>query len=161
MNETHHGSNETRGSCTVNVPRAGLDWWLTHTFNYAPSTISFGFTDPKNGTPYATGFIVMTGSSTFNITSLMEQPTFVTSAVFNTYLQETITGYIEVTTTTPVAPYTTVLTQSAFKLAPSTMLFNQSNLAAMTSYNLNLPPATTAIAGTNGAAFVGYVAFTV
>jgi len=91
----------------------------------------------------------------------LEQPTFASTAYFDTYRQETITILIPVTTATPVAPYTTVLTQTAFKLAPSTTRFETSNLAAVTYYNLNLPPATTAIAGTDPAGFVGYEAFSV
>lgn len=137
----------SRASCTVNVPNANLDWWYTKTPSYASTIFSIKLTEPTNAAPYATAYTIYT-QPPLNITSLLKGETYSVTTTFNTRFNSSYISYVFYSTPTPVAPYTTIITQSAYKTGfPSTSHYSTATgLIPYSSYLVNLPPATTVIA---------------
>lgn len=99
------------GGTTINIPDATLNWWYTTDFDFAAATISAQF---NNNDSY-TGWTLIPASTTFNVTSALAAPTYSTTIVYNTYLNESVEYYYGYTTTTPDYASTAIITQTATK----------------------------------------------
>lgn len=102
-------SNATCGGATFNIISGSLEWWYTSAIAFGTST----FSQQYNYNDSATGWTLLPATTTFNVTSALARPTYISYTTFNTYVNMSLVYESEYTTATPVFASTALITQTA------------------------------------------------